>query len=174
MRMRDHGRPRSTYHEFIFNAWAILDRFGIGVRDGEGSSGNRFVVAEAIGDVLHAFEFEGFALDCCNDRRQSLPVVWEHCDVMSRGFGVTAGASLLFNIQHSANPIALLRHAAAAAELILVIARNTTEASNDCSRDRRRFSDQVIEWGTKSKLQLTGDIVDLPPWHFGIMLVRSA
>jgi hypothetical protein len=90
------------------------------------------------------------------------------------GFGVHADAVLLFNILHCERPIELLCHAANALSTggqVLVIHWRYDKTPRGPSLEIRPQPRQIIEWGREAGLQPIGDVIDLPPWHFGLRLV---
>ena len=89
---------------------------------------------------------------------------------MESGFGVQVDAVLLFNILHCDEPTRLLRHAAAAGRDVLAIHWRYDETPRGPSLDIRPRPEQIIQWGREAGLEPIGDVIDLPPWHYGLRL----
>lgn len=92
---------------------------------------------------------------------------------MELGFGVEVDAVLLFNILHCEQPVRLLRHAAAAGPTVLVIHWRYGDTPRGPSLDIRPRPEQIVEWAAQAGLESVGDPMDLPPWHYGLRLVKS-
>jgi hypothetical protein len=92
---------------------------------------------------------------------------------MEHGFGVTADAVLLFNILHCEQPVRLLRHAANAlrpgGKVLVIHWRCDIPTPRGPSAAIRPSPQQIIELAASSNLR-AGDVIDLPPWHYGMSL----
>jgi hypothetical protein len=100
-----------------------------------------------------------------------LRIVCEHRDVVESGFGLQVDAVLLFNILHTEQPTWLLRHAADALRPggeVLVIHWRYGETPRGPHLDIRPKPEQVVEWAELAGLKAIGDVIDLPPWHYGL------
>jgi hypothetical protein len=81
---------------------------------------------------------------------------------------------LLFNILHCERPVDLLRHAANALHVdgqVLVVHWRYGETPRGPDLNIRPRPEQIIDWAQDADLEPVGDIIDLPPWHFGIRFV---
>jgi SAM-dependent methyltransferase len=168
--------PDESYWETLFNVPLTLTRFNIGkYRDvaelGCGYGTFSIPVANAISGKLFAFDIDRAMLDRTRERACGRKIVCEQRDVMESGFGVQVDAVLLFNILHCDQPITLLGHAAEAAPDILVTHWRYDETPRGPSLDIRPRPEQIIAWAGEVGL-FSSDIIDLPPWHYGLRLWR--
>jgi hypothetical protein len=111
------------------------------------------------------------------ERGAGLRIDCQQRDVVESGFGVDADAVLLFNILHCDQPIGLLRHAANALRdggQVLAIHWRHDETPRGPSLEIRPRPEQIIEWARKAQLQPRGEVIDLPPWHYGIRFASTA
>jgi SAM-dependent methyltransferase len=176
MKIRDSGMPDEAYWETLFDVPLIIDRLGIaGCGDvaelGCGYGTFTVPIAKVISGTLYTFDVEPAMLARTRARAASLPVRTEHRDVMAHGFGVQADAVLLFNILHGAQPVDLLRHAAEALKpggLVYAIHWRYGETPRGPSLDIRPKPKDIVEWARMAGLPPLGDVIDLPPWHYGL------
>lgn len=176
MRIRDSGMPNEAYWESLFDVPLILSRLNIGqchdvAELGCGYGTFSVPIAKAIGGTLYTFDLDPAMLARTRERAAGLPVVCERRDVFESGFGVAADAVLLFNILHGERPGELLRHAAHALNdggQVLVIHWRYGETPRGPSLDIRPRPEQIVQWAAEADLQPLGDVVDLPPWHYGL------
>jgi len=178
MKIRDSGMPDEPYWESLFDVPLILSRLGIDrfhdvAELGCGYGTFTVPVAKAISGTLYTFDVDPAMLARTAKRSQGLPVVGEQRDVMESGFGVTVDAVLLFNILHGERPVELLRHAASALRdggEAHVIHWRYGETPRGPSLEIRPRPEQIIQWADEAGLQPIGDVIDLPPWHYGLRL----
>jgi SAM-dependent methyltransferase len=176
MKIRDSGMPDEAYWETLFDVPLILSRLGIDrchdvAELGCGYGTFSIPVAKAITGTLYTFDVDPAMLDRTRERGAGLPIECQQRDIIQDGFGVDVDAVLLFNILHSDNPVELLRHAANAlygGGQVLAIHWRYGETPRGPSLDIRPRPEQIIEWAAKADLQPLGDVIDLPPWHYGL------
>jgi SAM-dependent methyltransferase len=177
-KVRDSGMPDKAYWESLFDVPLILSRLDIGrfhdvAEFGCGYGTFTIPIAQTIGGTVYTFDVEPDMVARTTERANGLRVVCEHRDVMEAGFGVQADAVLLFNVLHCDRPLELLEHAREALAPdgeVLVIHWRYGETPRGPSLDIRPKPEQIIEWGQAVGLRLAGDVMDLPPWHFGLRL----
>jgi SAM-dependent methyltransferase len=176
MRIRDSGMPDEAYWESLFDVPLILSRLGIThfqdvAELGCGYGTFSIPVATAIKGTLYTFDVDPIMIARTKARAGGLPIVCEQRDVMELGFGVKVDAVLLFNILHCEQPGQLLQHAREALRKngqVLVIHWRYGETPRGPSLDIRPRPEQAIEWAKECGLQLTGEVLDLSPWHYGL------
>ncbi|HEX5472917.1 MAG TPA: methyltransferase domain-containing protein [Lacipirellulaceae bacterium] len=181
MKVRDSGMPDESYWESLFDIPLILDRLDIGrfhdvAELGSGYGTFTIPVAHAIRGTVYTFDVEPEMIARTRARAAGLPVICEHRDVAESGFGVHVDAVLLFNILHCEEPVALLRHGAIALRPggeVLIIHWRHAETPRGPSLEIRPKPEQIADWATRAGLELAGDILDLPPWHYGLRLHRQ-
>jgi SAM-dependent methyltransferase len=176
MKIRDSDMPDEDYWEALFDVPRILDWMDVaGCHDvaelGCGYGTFTIPIARAISGTLYTFDVDPAMLARTRERAAGLPIVCEQRDVMHSGFGVYADCVLLFNILHGERPVELLRHAANALHIdgqVLVIHWRYGETPRGPSLDIRPRPEQIIEWAKDADLDPVGNVIDLPPWHYGI------
>ena len=178
MKVRDSGMPEEEYWESLFDVPLILSRLQIErfhdvAELGCGYGTFTVAAAQQIRGKLYAFDVDSAMLARTKERAVGLRVECRQRDVVERGFGVNVDAALLFNILHCDDPVGLLGQAAIAAPTVLVIHWRHGETPRGPNLDIRPRPEQIAEWGSIAGLQ-AGTPIDLPPWHFGIELRRSA
>ena len=181
--------PEEDYWETLFDVPLILDELGIGshLRDvaeiGCGFGTFSIPIAQRISGKLFAFDIDPFMIARTKVRATTLGVknvVLRECDVMENGCGLSDGsvdAELLFNILHCEFPATLLGYAARAVRTggqILVIHwkhdRRTPRGPDLSIRPR---PEQIAAWAEATGVLCADEeTIDLPPWHFGLKLVR--
>lgn len=177
MKIRDSGMPDETYWETLFDIPLILSRLGIErfhdvAELGCGYGTFSIPIAKAISGTLYTFDVDPAMLARTRGRGTGLQIVCDHRDIMEDGFGVDVDAVLLFNILHCERPVELLRHAANALYVggeLLVIHWRYGETPRGPNLDIRPRPEQIVGWAAEAGLE-AGDVIDLPPWHYGLRL----
>lgn len=170
--------PDEAYWETLFDIPLVLDRLGIGqyhdvAELGCGYGTFSIPIAEAIADTLYTFDVEPEMIARTKERAGRLRIVCEQRDVVEAGFGVQVDAALLFNILHTEQPVKLLRQAAEAAPNVLVIHWRYGETPRGPNLDIRPRPEQIIAWAGEAGLRPVGEVIDLPPWHYGVSFRRK-
>jgi SAM-dependent methyltransferase len=178
MKIRDSGMPDEAYWETLFDVPLVLSRLGVDrfhdvAELGCGYGTFSIPVAQTISGTLYTFDVDPAMLARTAERGAGLPIVCRERDVMESGFGVAVDAVLLFNILHGEQPIELLSHAARAAPTVLVIHWRYGGTPRGPDLDIRPRPEQIIDWAAEAGLHVVGNIIDLPPWHYGLILSRS-
>jgi SAM-dependent methyltransferase len=191
MKVRDSGMPDETQWEALFDLGLIVRRLGIdaGLGDvvelGCGYGTFTLPVAELISGTLRSYDLDVAMVERTRGRavqagRHNVAV--ERRDVVAHGFGVAPASQdgcLLFNILHHDEPVALLRTAAhclrPGGRLFAIHWRHDPATPRGPSLSVRPRPRQIIAWARESGMLVPGeDVVDLPPWHFGVVLTRSS
>jgi SAM-dependent methyltransferase len=172
--------PEESYWESLFDVPLILERLGIDHSLGDvaelGCGYGTFTIpiARSVSGTVHAFDIDRTMIERTQARAAQLPIV-THCrDVMDQGFGLSADAVLLFNILHCESPQTLLAHAAQALNpngRAMVIHWKYGQTPRGPNLDIRPRPEQIIDWA--DCLSPVGDVIDLPPWHFGLIFHAS-
>jgi SAM-dependent methyltransferase len=179
MKIRDSGMPEESHWETLLDIPLILSSLDIGrshdvAELGCGYGSFTIPVADAIKGTLHTFDIDPAMVERTKARAVGRTnIVYEVRDVIDQGFGVRADAVLLFNILHCEQPVELLRHAAHALKSngrVLAIHWRYGETPRGPILDIRPKPEQLIAWGAQAGLRRSSDFIDLPPWHYGLVL----
>lgn len=185
MKVRDSGMPSQTYWETLFDVPSILDAFGFDPSTGDvaelGCGYGTFTVplARRVGGVVHAFDIDPEMVAFTAQRAAAAGtrnLRTESRDVLASGFGPIAGSFdsvLLFNILHMEAPTTLLRAAAQAIRpdgfVAIIHWRSDVLTPRGPPLDIRPRPEQIHEWACEAELT-PGEVLTLPPWHFGLKL----
>ena len=188
MKVRDSGMPPQDYWETLLDAPGILDVFGLGPATDDvaelGCGYGTFTVplARRIAGTVHTIDIEAEMVALTQQRAAAAGlnnVRADVRDVLTDGFGPPAGschAALLFNILHAEQPVALLRAAGDVVRpggLVAVIHwRSDVPTPRGPALEIRPRPEQVVAWANEAGLEPAGNAFLLPPWHFGLKLLR--
>jgi len=190
MKLRESGMPEEAYWETLFDVALILDRLGVNatlsnvVELGCGYGTFTLPVARRISGVIETFDIEPTMVDRTQQRVEAEGLRNVSCqlrDVMKDGFGSESDskdACLLFNILHCEEPVRLLTGAARSVRLggqVLVIHwRYDVATPRGPSMNIRPRPEQIAGWAAQTGfLELVGEVIDLPPWHYGMRFQRK-
>lgn len=176
MKIRDSGMPDESYWETLFDVPLILSRFDFSrfhdvAELGCGYGTFSIPIAKTISGTLYTYDVDPEMISRTEQRTAGLPVVCENRDIMESGFGVQVNAVLLFNILHCERPVELLRHARNAlrsAGEVCVIHWQHGATPRGPTLDIRPRPEQIVLWAAQAGLRQMGEVIDLPPWHFGL------
>jgi SAM-dependent methyltransferase len=190
MKLRDSGMPAQEYWESLLDVPMILDRFDIGSTVGDvvelGCGYGTFTVplAKRIAGLVHAIDIDPQMTRTTAQRvlREGLPNVRvETRDVLEEGFGVpeaSMDAVLLFNILHCERPVEILQRAARVlrprGKVAVIHWRTDIPTPRGPGLDIRPDAQQIASWaGDTRLLSADGGSFELPPWHYGLTLLRN-
>ncbi len=191
MKLRESGMPEERYWESLFNVPLILDRLGIdsNLRDvaelGCGYGTFTIPVAQRVRGTVQTFDVEADMIARTRERATEVGltnIVCTNRDVWQEGYGLpldSIDACLLFNILHGEDPAHLLRLSTEILHpggLILVIHwRYDRDTPRGPSMDIRPRPEQIPAWtAAAGSLETLGEMIDLPPWHYGWRLRRTS
>jgi SAM-dependent methyltransferase len=189
MKLRESGMPEEEYWESLFDVELILDRMGIDatLHDvaelGCGYGTFTLPVARRIRGVIETFDIEPAMVDRTLQRAREGGldnVRAEVRDVLAEGFPgepQTRDACLLFNILHGEEPERLLALAAQVVHpdghVLVIHWRYDPTTPRGPSMEIRPCPEQIIAWAQSTEmLRFVAPRLDLPPWHYGLRLVR--
>jgi len=190
VRVRDSGMPDEGLWEQLLDVDLILDRLGIGAgltnvaELGCGYGTFTIPVADRISGTLHAYDIDESMVARARERasRAGLAnVVVERRDVLADGFGLpdrSQDGCLLLNILHHEDPVVILTAAAEilqpAGRLFIIHWRHDANTPRGPDLSIRPRPDQIVAWAAQAcSLRLHGDVQDLPPWHYGLVLTNA-
>jgi SAM-dependent methyltransferase len=189
MKLRDSGMPEQTYWESLLDVPLILNRFELGPECGDvaelGCGYGTFTaqIAARIRGRVHAYDIDPRMVELTRERvtaagRTNVRVVLR--DVLESGFDLDASSCdvvLLFNILHGERPVDLLREAARilrpAGTVAVIHWRTDIDTPRGPTADIRPSAAQIAAWADETGvLTQAAEAFDLPPWHYGLELVR--
>ena len=189
MKVRDSGMPDEGLWSTFFNAPTILTRLGFTDRRADfaefGCGYGTFTVAAAARThgTVFAFDIEPAMVETTQAKVQAAGLTNVRVmrrDFVTRGTGLAAGSvtyAMLFNILHAEHPVALLseaRRILRTGGCVGVIHWNydaRTPRGPDLSIRPR--PEQCQQWIREAGLQLAGTLLDLPPYHYGLVGCKS-
>jgi SAM-dependent methyltransferase len=175
--------PDEGLWEQLFDVELILDRLGVaGLTDvaelGCGYGTFTIPAARRILGTLSAYDMDEAMVDRTEERAAAAGlanVVVERRDALEQGFGVpprSQDGCLLFNILHHEEPVAILSAAVdivrPGGRLFVIHWRHDPRTPRGPDLSIRPRPEQIVVWA--GELDLAGDVLDLPPWHFGLVL----
>lgn len=185
MKVRDSGMPDEEMWDGFFDPASILACLGLtpetssAVDLGCGYGTFTIPAARIISGTVHGFDIEPEMIAVTGSKAESasLTNVELHLrDFVAEGTGLadaSVGYVLLFNILHAEDPHRLLREAyrilapgGTAAVMHWVCDRPTPRGP---SLDIRPSPADCRKWMTDEGFRIDGDVVDLPPYHFGLV-----
>jgi len=189
VKVRDSGMPDEALWDSLFDVDLILRRLGIDAdleevaELGCGYGTFTLPVAARISGVLHAYDIDETMVARTKERvwRAGVTDVVVECrDALTQGFGLPPASQhgcLLFNILHHDDPVSLLRTAARClrpgGRLFAIHWRHDRATPRGPSLSVRPRPRQIIGWAKQSgMLDLAGAVLDLPPWHYGLVFDR--
>jgi SAM-dependent methyltransferase len=190
VKLRESGMPPQDYWESLLNVPLILDRCEVGpeVQDvvelGCGYGTFTVPVAKRISGVVYALDIDREMTDATYRRAIHAGlsnVRVEVRDVIADGFHqgeASTDAVLLFNILHCESPVGILCEAGRilrpGGRVAVIHWRTDIVTPRGPSADIRPDAAQIADWAAQTGvLRVVGDSFELPPWHYGVNLVRN-
>jgi len=190
MKLRESGMPDESYWETLFDVELILDRLEVNselhdvVELGCGYGTFSIPVAQRISGTLYTFDIEPEMVARTRKRAEAAGLRNVACqvrDVVRDGYGLAQGsadACLLFNILHGEDPTRLLRQTGEVVRpggwALVIHWRYDPSTPRGPALDIRPRPEQIVQWATETRvLRLQGEVMDLPPWHYGLRFVRE-
>ena len=189
MKVRDSGMPGEEMWEGFFDPAHVLARLGLTPECGSaadlGCGYGTFAVpaARIVPGIVHAFDIEPEMIRATLEKAEQAGLgnlLAHQRDFVAEGTGL-AGASvgyvMLFNILHAEEPRRLLREAArilAPGGLVAVIHWVGDRPTPRGPSLEIRPSPEACEgWMIAEGFEIEGGVIDLPPYHFGIVGRRT-
>ena len=180
--------PGQEYWDSFFDPGAILDHLGVSGDCGDlvdfGFGYGTFSVpaAQRISGTVIALDLEPAMLDATGKLASSLGL--ENIDLRLRDFAADGSGladqsvdyAMLFNILHFEAPVSLLREAyrnlSAGGALGIIHWNQDEETPRGPPLDMRPRPEQCRSWAQEAGFEMDGPILDLPPYHYGLLLRR--
>ena len=186
MRVRESGMPQQDYWDSFFDVDKILDELRL---DGSqcdvlefGCGYGTFTLAAArlISGKVIALDLDAPMLEAtqASAREADLDNIECHSrDFVADGSGLADGSvdyAMLFNILHLENPVGLLaegRRNLRQGGLLGIIHWNYDDTTpRGPPLDIRPKPEQILAWSLEAGFSPGSDIIDLPPYHYGLLL----
>jgi ubiquinone/menaquinone biosynthesis C-methylase UbiE len=191
MKTRESGMPDETTWTGFFDPVSILTRLGLTahcrdvVEFGCGYGTFTIPAARIARGTVHAIDIDPAMIEATRTRAATagLSNVRTHlCDFVEDGTGLptsSADYAMLFNILHAEQPVALLREAhrvlTTGGQLSIIHWIHDASTPRGPSMDIRPRPDQCQAWAQEAGFTLLDPgIVDLPPYHYGMVLQWSS
>lgn len=190
MKLRDSGMPEEIYWETLLDVPLILGRLQLSseIRDaievGCGYGTFSLAIARRITGTLRAYDIDPAMVERTATRASDEKVSnlqSELRDVIVEGFGVgddSQDAVFLFNLLHCEEPVALLLEASrtlrSGGRCLVIHWRHDARTPRGPDLSIRPKPSQIVNWAEAAGLlSLLNEPVDLPPWHFGMILGKA-
>lgn len=186
MRIRESGMPPRDYWDSFFDVEKILDALMLDASRNDllefGCGYGTFTLpaARRISGQVIALDLDPEMLDTTRGLANAAGLLNIECvmrDFVADGSGLPDGSvdyAMLFNILHGQDPVALLgeaRRNLRPGGLLGIIHWNYDETTpRGPPMDIRPRPEQCLGWATAAGLSPVSDIIDLPPYHYGIVV----
>ena len=189
MKTRDSGMPEESMWAQFFDPPDVLVKLGVSramhdvVEFGCGYGTFTIPAARIVSGTIHAFDIDPDMIRATEEkvREEGLGNVRLHLrDFVGEGTGLTEASvdfAMLFNILHAEHPRALLREAyrvlRPSGRLGIIHWIHDPTTPRGPAMDIRPTPEQCRAWAEEvGFLALTTRTIDLPPYHYGIILAR--
>lgn len=189
MKIRDSGMPREEVWNSFFDPLKTLQQLGLTkkcndlVEFGCGYGTFTIPAAQIISGSVYTFDIEPemlFATRKLTSKEGLSNVIIAERDFVDEGTGLAASScdyALLLNLLHGENPVVLLAEAyrnLRSGGLVGVMHWNYDASTpRGPQMHMRSKPEQIINWAKDAGLALVGEgIIDLPPYHYGMMLLK--
>jgi ubiquinone/menaquinone biosynthesis C-methylase UbiE len=185
MKTRESGMPDEEWWETFFDPDFILDSLGLDqtyravVDMGCGYGTFAISAARRVNGMVHALDIEPEMVEACQEKAKEAGVNNINC--VERDF-VTYGTCLpdncadfvmLFNILHAEDPVNLLKEAhrilVPGGKVGVIHWNYDPTTPRGPSMDIRPKPEQCQEWVRAAGFQLIRPLIDLPPYHYGMV-----
>ena len=189
MKVRDSGMPDEKYWESFFDVQSILanlklDNFvGDAAEFGSGYGTFTIPAAKIIRGSVHAFDIEEEMISRLSQRiieENLLNIITHHIDFVNEGTLLNNNSidyAMLFNILHAEDPIGLLKEAfrilKAGGKAGIIHWVYSSSTPRGPSMDIRPKPEQCITWMEKAGFKIEGNVISLPPYHYGIVGIKE-
>ncbi len=189
MKTRESGMPDEPVWSEFFRPEEVLERLGLQPECGDvvdfGCGYGTFAIpaARIVQGTVHALEIEPTMVAATRAKAAGIPSLRVYSrDFVAEGSGLadnSVGYAMLFNILHCEEPLGLLREAwrvlVPGGTLAVMHWNHDPKTPRGPSMDIRPPSGRIVEWAKQTGvLEPEGAVIDLPPWHYGLRLRRTA
>lgn len=188
MKVRESGMPPQDVWDAFFDVEAILDRLGVDssvadvVEFGCGYGTFTIPAARRVSGIVHTMDIEPAMLEVA--ARNAADAGIRNVEFTLRDF-IAGGTGLpdqsvdfgfLFNILHEQEPVVLLeeahRNLRDGGRLGIIHWNCDEKTPRGPPLKIRPGPAQCRDWAIEAGFTSTGEIIDLPPWHYGLVMRR--
>jgi ubiquinone/menaquinone biosynthesis C-methylase UbiE len=200
MKIRDSGMPDEAMWSGFYDPFDILEKLGLAdvgtqscdthsdpsmptiVDMGCGYGTFTIPAAQMTEGTIIAFDIETGMLEVCQDKAQELNlsnITFTHRDFMAEGTGLDNDSVefvMLFNILHTEYPVRLLEEAfrilrshCNVAIIHWIYDPGTPRGPEMSIRPK---PEQCVKWLQQAGFTVPQPIIDLPPYHYGIIGIK--
>jgi SAM-dependent methyltransferase len=189
MRTRESGMPEESMWDQFFSPTTVLTKLGLTAECGDvvdfGCGYGTFTIpaAQIVRGVVHALDIEPVMVAMTAEKARAAGLTNVRTlqrDFVAEGTGLpnaSADFVMLFNILHAEEPQTLLREAwrvlAGGGRLAIMHWKFDATTPRGPSMAIRPKPEQCREWAESAGFSLLiPDLIDLPPYHYGIVLAK--
>jgi len=189
VKIRESGMPEQKYWDSFFEPGQILDQLGVTaaccdlVEFGCGYGTFTIPAAQRISGTVRALDLEPDMVHATKELARSSGV--DNIELLLRDFVAdgsgladqTVDYAMVFNILHVDNPLALLREAyrnlSDGGLLGIIHWIHDEKTPRGPPLSMRPSPEQCCSWAQAAGFHMEGQILDLPPFHYGLVMRRS-
>jgi SAM-dependent methyltransferase len=176
MRIPQSDMPAEEQWESFLDVPTIISRLDLAGRTDVAELGCGYgtftsPLGQTTKGTFFAFDIDPVMVARTRQRTSGLPVQCEERDVVEAGFGVTVDAVLLFNVLQGEPVLDIFRHAVNSLRdggEVLVVQWHYALTPYGPTFDIRPRPDDLVAIAERADLVLGSDVIDLPPWHYGL------
>jgi SAM-dependent methyltransferase len=189
MKTRESGMPDEEMWKSFFNPEFILRELGLDracrsvVDFGCGYGLFTIEAARYISGTVYALDIDPMMIDICKTKVEENKignVVCEQRDFVKDGTGLPTGTAdfvMLFNILHAENPVGLLSEAyrilVPGGKAGVIHWNYDPSTPRGPSMEIRPRPEQCREWIQTAGFELIRPLIELPPYHYGIVAQKG-
>ncbi|MEM7281222.1 MAG: class I SAM-dependent methyltransferase [Pseudomonadota bacterium] len=190
MKIRESGMPVAELWSTFFDVPVILDQLGVDSSVGDlvdfGCGYGHFCVAAAqrISGHVTAIDLDPAMLTAAEKRAHDhklYNIAFIHRDFIDSGSGLAADSQdyvMIFNLLHLENPEQLLLEAyrilAPSGRLGIIHWNYDQDTPRGPPMGIRPKPDQCVSWTVKTGFVDTSGVIDLPPYHYGVVVQKPS
>ena len=187
MKIRDSGMPNEGMWSAFFDPYFIFQRLelpseGIIVDLGCGYGTFAIPAAQTTSGIVYAIDIEEDMITACKKKAESLGltnIIVDQRDFLAEGTGLEDGSVdyvMLFNILHAKHPVRLLqkihRMLKSGGKTAIIHWNYDPATPRGPDMSMRPRPQKCVSWLQKAGFDVQQPIIDLPPYHYGILALK--